>query len=147
MAKRAEWAMCGYRQHSRGGRGSGWRRSYPCWSGSRWPRGSTSWDVRRGRNRQGRRRARPQVQARGCMKLARKRKAPVIVAKLDRLSRDVHFISGLMAQRVPFIVAEFGADTDPFMLHIYAALAEKERRMIRERTKAGSRRPRRGARG
>lgn len=71
------------------------------------------------------------------LKLARKRKAPVIVAKLDRLSRDVHFISGLMAQRVPFIVAELGADTDPFMLHIYAALAEKERRMISERTKAG----------
>ena len=40
---------------------------------------------------------------------ARKAKCPVIVAKLDRLSRDVHFISGLMAQRVPFIVAELGA--------------------------------------
>jgi hypothetical protein len=35
------------------------------------------------------------------LKFARKRKAPVIVAKLDRLSRDIHFISGLMAQRVP----------------------------------------------
>ena len=34
-----------------------------------------------------------------------------------------------------FIVADLGADTDPFMLHIYAALAEKERRMISERTK------------
>jgi hypothetical protein len=34
--------------------------------------------------------------------------------KLDRLSRDVHFISGLMAERVPFIVTELGADTDPF---------------------------------
>ena len=59
------------------------------------------------------------------------------MAKLDRLSRDVHFISGLMAERVPFIVAELGPDTDPFMLHIYAALAEKERRLISERTKAG----------
>jgi DNA invertase Pin-like site-specific DNA recombinase len=49
----------------------------------------------------------------------------------------VHFISGLMTQKVPFIVAELGADTDPFMLHIYAALAEKERRLISERTKAG----------
>ena len=57
--------------------------------------------------------------------------------KLDRLSRDVHFISGLMAQRVPFIVTELGADTDFFMLHIYAALAEKERRMIGDRTRAG----------
>jgi DNA invertase Pin-like site-specific DNA recombinase len=52
------------------------------------------------------------------------------------LSRDVHFISGLMRERVPFIVTELGADTDPFMLHIYAALAEKERRLISERTKA-----------
>jgi DNA invertase Pin-like site-specific DNA recombinase len=66
---------------------------------------------------------------------ARKVKAPIIVAKLDRLSRDVHYISGLMKHRVPFIVAELGADTDPFLLHIYAALAEKERRMISQRTK------------
>lgn len=41
-----------------------------------------------------------------------------------------------MAQRVPFIVAELGADADPFMLHLYAALAEKERRLISERTRA-----------
>jgi DNA invertase Pin-like site-specific DNA recombinase len=60
----------------------------------------------------------------------------VVVAKLDRLSRDVAFIAGLIAQRVPFIVAELGRDADPFMLHLYAALAEKERRLISERTKA-----------
>src|SRR3954465_10834365 len=66
---------------------------------------------------------------------ARRARCPVIVAKLDRLSRDVAFISGLMAQRVPFIVAELGADADPFMLHLYAALAEKERRLIAERTR------------
>jgi DNA invertase Pin-like site-specific DNA recombinase len=59
-----------------------------------------------------------------------------VVSKLDRLSRDVAFISGLMAQRVPFIVAELGADADPFMLRLYAALAEKERRLISERTRA-----------
>jgi DNA invertase Pin-like site-specific DNA recombinase len=70
---------------------------------------------------------------------AKKRKCPILVAKLDRLSRDVAFISGLMAQRVPFIVAELGKNVDPFMLHIYAALAEKERRMISERTKAALR--------
>jgi DNA invertase Pin-like site-specific DNA recombinase len=40
------------------------------------------------------------------------------------------------AQRVPFIVAELGADADPFMLHLYAALAEKERRLIGERTRS-----------
>ena len=76
---------------------------------------------------------RPQLAA--AMKLAKKHKAPVIVAKLDRLARDVHFISGLMVHRVPFIVTELGADVDPFMLHIYAALAEKERRLISTRTK------------
>src|SRR3954454_978836 len=67
---------------------------------------------------------------------AKRRKCPVLVAKLDRLSRDVAFIAGLMAQQVPFIVAELGSDADPFMLHLYAALAEKERRLISERTKA-----------
>ena len=67
---------------------------------------------------------------------ARKIKGAVIVAKLDRLSRDVAFVAGLMAQRVPFIVAELGADADPFMLHLFAALAEKERAMISARTKA-----------
>ena len=66
---------------------------------------------------------------------ARKAKAPIIVAKLDRLSRDVHYVSGLMKHRVPFIVAELGIDTDPFMLHLFAALAEKERAMISRRTK------------
>jgi DNA invertase Pin-like site-specific DNA recombinase len=77
---------------------------------------------------------RPQLAA--ALAQARKAKCPVIVAKLDRLSRDVAFISGLMAQRVPFVVAELGADVDPFMIHIYAALAEKERKLISERTRA-----------
>jgi DNA invertase Pin-like site-specific DNA recombinase len=40
-----------------------------------------------------------------------------------------------MTKRVPFIVAALGKNVDPFMLHIYAALAEKERTMISERTK------------
>ena len=84
---------------------------------------------------------RPKLQA--ALKAARKIKdldyrcAPIIVAKLDRLSRDVHFISGLMTERVPFICADLGRDTDPFLLHIYAAFAEKERRMISIRTKEG----------
>lgn len=67
---------------------------------------------------------------------AKRAKAPVVVAKLCRLSRDVAFIAGLMTKRVPFIVAELGADADPFMLHLYAALAEKERALISERTRA-----------
>ncbi len=67
--------------------------------------------------------------------LAKKAKAAVVVAKLDRLSRDVAFISDLMARRVPFIVAELGADADPFMLQLYAALAENERNLIADRTR------------
>src|SRR5881394_582326 len=67
---------------------------------------------------------------------ARKAKCPVLVAKLDRLSRDVHFISGLMVERVPFVVAELGADVAPLVLRLDAALAEKERALISARTKA-----------
>ncbi len=77
---------------------------------------------------------RPQLAA--ALAAAKRLRCTVLVAKLDRLSRDVHFVAGLMVQRVPFLVAELGADVDPFMLHIYAALAEKERRMISERTRA-----------
>jgi DNA invertase Pin-like site-specific DNA recombinase len=40
-----------------------------------------------------------------------------------------------MTHKTPFIVAELGADADPFMLHLYAALAEKERALISRRTK------------
>jgi DNA invertase Pin-like site-specific DNA recombinase len=78
---------------------------------------------------------RPQLAA--ALRAARKAKASICVAKLDRLSRDVAFISSLMAQRVSFIVCALGRNVDPFTLHIYAALAEQERRMISERTKAG----------
>src|SRR5450432_1263070 len=77
---------------------------------------------------------RPQLTA--ALAAARKLKGSVVVAKLDRLSRDVHFISGLMAHKVPFIVTELGADVDPFILHLYAALSEKERNLIAGRTKA-----------
>jgi DNA invertase Pin-like site-specific DNA recombinase len=73
---------------------------------------------------------------RSALDAARRLKARIVVAKLDRLSRDVHFISGLMAERVPFIVTELGPDIDPFMLHIYAAVAQKEAALISERTKA-----------
>src|SRR6188472_408887 len=77
---------------------------------------------------------RPQLAA--ALAAAKTSKCSVVVSKLDRLSRDVAFVSGLMAQRVPFIVAELGRDADPFMLHLYAALAEKERRLISDRTRA-----------
>jgi DNA invertase Pin-like site-specific DNA recombinase len=76
---------------------------------------------------------RPQLKA--ALATARKQKCHVAVAKLDRLSRDVHFISGLMAHKVPFLVAELGPDVDPFVLHLFAALAEKERALISTRTR------------
>jgi hypothetical protein len=58
---------------------------------------------------------RPQLKA--ALAAARKQRCQVAVAKLDHLSRDVHFISGLMAHKVPFLVAELGPDVDPFVLH------------------------------
>jgi DNA invertase Pin-like site-specific DNA recombinase len=76
---------------------------------------------------------RPQLKA--ALKAAKKARCEVAVARLDRLSRDVAFIANLMSQRVPFIVTALGRHADPFMLHIYAALAEQERRMISQRTK------------
>jgi len=63
-------------------------------------------------------------------------RCPLIVSRLDRLSRNVHFITGLMEHRVHFIVAYLGRGCDDFTLHIYASLAEHERKMISERVKA-----------
>jgi DNA invertase Pin-like site-specific DNA recombinase len=76
---------------------------------------------------------RPQLKA--ALAAARKQRCQIAVAKLDRLSRDVHFISGLMVHKVPFLVAELGPDVDPFVLHLFAALAEKERALISTRTR------------
>ena len=71
--------------------------------------------------------------------LARKVKGCLVVAKLDRLSRKVSFIAGLMeAKGVRFKVASMPF-ADNFQLHIYAALAEQERQFISSRTKAALR--------
>jgi DNA invertase Pin-like site-specific DNA recombinase len=78
---------------------------------------------------------RPQLAA--AVAAARKHRAAIVVCKLDRLSCDVHFISGLMAYQVPFIVAEFGPDVGPFVLHLYAASIEKQRALASKRTKEG----------
>jgi DNA invertase Pin-like site-specific DNA recombinase len=74
--------------------------------------------------------------ARPVLAAAKRAKGAVVVAKLDRLSRDVAFIANLMTQWVPFVSVELGADADPFMLHLYAVLAEKERALISERIRA-----------
>ena len=68
--------------------------------------------------------------------LARKEKAVLLVAKLDRLSRKVSYIAALMDDKtVQFRVANL-PQADNFQLHIYAALAEQERAFISQRTKA-----------
>jgi DNA invertase Pin-like site-specific DNA recombinase len=77
---------------------------------------------------------RPQLRA--ALEASKALPGPVLVSKLDRLSRDVHFISGLIVHKVHFMVAELGPDVDTFTLHLWAALAEKERAMISQRTKA-----------
>jgi DNA invertase Pin-like site-specific DNA recombinase len=69
------------------------------------------------------------------LRRAKKFKAPIVVAKLDRLSRDVAFIAALMAKKVEFVTAD-DPTKSPFMLHIKAAMAEEERRQISERTRA-----------
>ena len=71
------------------------------------------------------------------LKEAKSTRCPLMVSRLDRLSRNVHFITGLMEHKVHFVVAALGRDCDDFTLHIYASLAEQERKMISERTKAG----------
>lgn len=65
----------------------------------------------------------------------RRRKATLIIAKLDRLARNVHFISGLMESRVEFVAAD-NPHANRLMVHMLAAFAEHERDMISQRTKA-----------
>jgi DNA invertase Pin-like site-specific DNA recombinase len=69
------------------------------------------------------------------MAACRKHKAQLIIAKLDRLARNVHFISGLMEFGVPFVAAD-RPNARPFELHIFAAMAEQEARDISDRTVA-----------
>ncbi|TRY29779.1 recombinase family protein [Aliiglaciecola sp. M165] len=59
----------------------------------------------------------------------------LIIAKLDRLSRCVHFLSGLMRSNVNFVCCDY-PDANKLTIHILAAVAEDERNKISERTKA-----------
>ena len=67
---------------------------------------------------------------------ARKAGATLIIAKLDRLARNVHFISGLMESAADFVACDM-PQANPLTLHIMAAMAEHEREMISSRTVAG----------
>jgi DNA invertase Pin-like site-specific DNA recombinase len=67
--------------------------------------------------------------------LCRQRKATLIVAKLDRLARNVHFVSGLMESGVDFVAVDM-PHANRLTIHILAAVAEHERQCISDRTKA-----------
>lgn len=81
----------------------------------------------------GKRNDRPQLME--AMKVAKANKATLIIAKLDRLARNVHFISGLMESGVDFVACDM-PDANRLTIHILAAVAEHEREMISARTKA-----------
>lgn len=66
---------------------------------------------------------------------AKKDRARLLIARLDRFSRRVSFIASLMDDEIGLTVADMPNATD-FQLHIFAALAQEERRLISERTKA-----------
>jgi DNA invertase Pin-like site-specific DNA recombinase len=66
----------------------------------------------------------------------KKRKARLVIAKLDRLARNVHLISGLMESKVDFVCCDM-PDANRLTIHILAAVAEHEREMISTRTKDG----------
>lgn len=64
----------------------------------------------------------------------RKHGAVLVIAKLDRLARNVHFISGLMESRVQFVACDL-PEANQLTLHVMAAFAEHEARRISERTR------------
>jgi DNA invertase Pin-like site-specific DNA recombinase len=84
----------------------------------------------------GKRNDRPELEK--ALVACRKHKAKLVIAKLDRLSRNVHFISGLMERKVDFVACDMPS-ANAFMINVYAAVAQEERRMISDRTKAGLR--------
>jgi DNA invertase Pin-like site-specific DNA recombinase len=69
------------------------------------------------------------------LRLCRLHKATLVIAKLDRLARNVHFISSLMESKAEFIACDF-PQANRLTVHILAAVAEHEATMISARTKA-----------
>ncbi|TPI36299.1 recombinase family protein [Mesorhizobium sp. B3-1-9] len=80
----------------------------------------------------GRKADRPELER--ALSYCRKHKATLLIAKLDRLARNVFFVSGMMESGVAFIALDM-PQADRFMLHVYAAMAEEEARRISQRTK------------
>jgi DNA invertase Pin-like site-specific DNA recombinase len=67
--------------------------------------------------------------------LCRRTKATLLIAKLDRLARNVAFVSSLMESGIEFVAAD-APYANRLMIHILAAFAEHERTLISDRTKA-----------
>jgi DNA invertase Pin-like site-specific DNA recombinase len=65
---------------------------------------------------------------------AKKHKAKLLIAKLDRLARNVHFISSLMESKVDFVIADM-PEANALTIHLLSAVAEYERELISKRTK------------
>ncbi|UGY27445.1 recombinase family protein [Bradyrhizobium septentrionale] len=75
------------------------------------------------------------VELQRAIQLAKRENAKIVIARLDRFSRRVSFIASILEQGIGLVCAEMPNATD-FQLHIFAALAQEERRLISERTKA-----------
>lgn len=80
----------------------------------------------------GKRADRPQLKA--ALAACKKHKAKLVIAKLDRLSRNLAFIADLMESKIGFVAAD-NPHASNFTIHILAAVAEHEREMISQRTK------------
>ena len=74
---------------------------------------------------------RPQLAA--AMAACKREKATLVIAKLDRLARNVHFVSGLMEAGIDFVAVD-NPHANKLMVHMLAAFAEHERDMISQRT-------------
>ena len=81
----------------------------------------------------GRKANRPKLMA--ALEECKTRRATLLIAKLDRLARNVHFISGLMESKVDFLAVDM-PEANRLTIHVLAAVAEHEREMISQRTKA-----------
>lgn len=75
------------------------------------------------------------IELQKAIQLAKRENAKIVIARLDRFSRRVSFIASILEQGIALVCAEMPHATD-FQLHIFAALAQEERRLISERTKA-----------
>ena len=75
------------------------------------------------------------TELKAALALCKKTNAVLVIAKLDRLARNVHFISQLMESGVEFIAADM-PHANKLTIHIIAAMAEYERDVISQRTKS-----------